>query len=104
MEAFANRFNNFDLRLPIENGRERRNGSLPYGRLYHVFGEEGGREYLEYYTHHRMGDSHGKINEDGSIIAGQCSVRDSPVTKRSSGAESKRKRRCSDGTGRPSTT
>ena len=49
-ETFDRRFHNFpETRLPGENVRERRKGSLPYGsgRLYYVFGEEDGREFLE---------------------------------------------------------
>jgi hypothetical protein len=68
-EAFDRRFHSFpETRLPRENVRERRKGSLPYGsgRLYYVFGEEDGREYLEYYAYHRMGESHGRIWEDGT--------------------------------------
>ncbi len=69
-QAFANRFNHFDLRLPDENLRDRQKGSLPYGcggRLYYVFGREDGREYLEYYACHTLGDSHGRIWEDGTL-------------------------------------
>lgn len=68
-EAFTERFQHFDLRLPDENLRERRKGSMPYGcsgRIYYVFGEEDGREYLEYYSYHRMGESRGRIWEDGT--------------------------------------
>lgn len=67
-EAFIQRFSHFDLHLPEENLRDRRKGSLPYGsgRIYYVFGEEDGREYLEYYAYHRMGESHGRIWEDGT--------------------------------------
>ena len=70
-EEFARRFRSLhETRLSEENVRERRKGSLPYGsgRLYYVFGEENGREYLEYYAYHRMGDDHGKIYEDGEFV------------------------------------
>ena len=70
-EAFTRELSSFDLRLPEENLRERRKGSLPYarsGRLYYVFGEENGREYLEYYAYHRMGDDHGRIYDDGEFV------------------------------------
>lgn len=70
-EAFARRFNPFDLSLPAENVRERRKGSLPYGsggRIYFVFGEEDGQEYLEYYAYHRMGEDHARIYEDGTKV------------------------------------
>lgn len=59
-ETFDRRFRNFpETRLPVENVRERRKGSLPYGsgRTFYVFGEENGREYLEFYAYHRMGES-----------------------------------------------
>ena len=68
-DAFAERFQHFDLRLPDENVHDRRKGSMPYGgsgRIYYIFGEEDGREYLEYYAYHRMGESHGLIWEDGT--------------------------------------
>ena len=71
-ETFDRRFRNFpETRLPGENVRERRKGSLPYGsgRLYYVFGEEDGREYLEYYAYHRMGESHGRIDDDGTWVS-----------------------------------
>lgn len=69
-EAFVERFSHFDLRLPDDRLSERRKGSMPYGgsgRLYYVFGEEDGREYLEYFAYHRMGESHGRIWEDGTM-------------------------------------
>ena len=69
-EAFAQEFSHLDLHLPEEDLRDRRKGSLPYGsgRLFYVFGEEDGREYLEYYAYHRMGDDHAKIYEDGEYV------------------------------------
>ena len=70
-EEFARQFPSHpETRLPEENVRERRKGSLPYGsgRLFYVFGEENGREYLEYYAYHRMGDDHGKIYGDGEFV------------------------------------
>lgn len=70
-ETFDRRFRNFpETRLPEENVRERRKGSLPYGsgRIYFVFGEEDGREYLEYYAYHRMGEDHARIYDDGTKV------------------------------------
>lgn len=70
-ETFDRRFRNFpETRLPEENVRERRKGSLPYGsgRTFYVFGEENGREYLEFYAYHRMGDDPAKIYEDGEGV------------------------------------
>lgn len=67
---FIRGFRHFNLRLPASNVLERRKGSMPYGgsgRLYYVFAEEDGREYLEYYAYHRMGESHGRIWEDGEL-------------------------------------
>lgn len=71
-EEFARRFRRFDdLKLPPENVRERRKGSLPYGsgRLFYIFGEEEGREYLEYYAYHRMGEDHARIYDDGTMVS-----------------------------------
>lgn len=68
-ETFVERFSHFDLRLPDDHLRNRRKGSIPYGgsgRIYFVFGREEEREYLEYYAYHRMGESHGRIWEDGT--------------------------------------
>ena len=69
-KAFAQMISHLDPHLPEEHMRDRRNGSLPYGsgRLFYTFGEEDGREYLEYDTHHRMGDDHGTIYEDGEFV------------------------------------
>ncbi len=70
-ETFDHRFHTFpETRLPGEHVREGRKGSLPYGsgRLYYVFGEEDGREYLEFYAYHRLGDDHAKIYEDGEHV------------------------------------
>jgi len=70
-DAFARRFSHFGLRLPDQNVCEREKGSMPYGssgRLYYIFGKDEGREYLEYYACHRMGDDHARIYEDGAIV------------------------------------
>jgi len=70
-EAFARRFSHFGLRLPDQNVCEREKGSMPYGssgRLYYIFGKDEGREYLEYYAYHRMGDDHARIYEDGTVV------------------------------------
>jgi hypothetical protein len=68
---FRKTFASFEIRIPDENLRERKKGSLPYGsgRLYYIFGEEGGVEYLEYYAYHRMGDCHGRIYADGRDVS-----------------------------------
>jgi len=70
-DTFTKLFERTNLRLPEENLRERTPGSIPYGsgRVLFVFGKENGREYLEYYAHHRIGgDSHGKIFDDGMHV------------------------------------
>ena len=99
---FARRFHSFDgTRLPGENVRERRRGSLPYGsgRLYYVFGEEDGRGYLEYYACHRMGESHGRIDDDGTSVSlpelcsGFCFNPDIPGKKERKEAEMQREYR-----------
>ncbi|MCK9593292.1 MAG: hypothetical protein M0Q91_14910 [Methanoregula sp.] len=61
-----------NLKLPEENLKERKPGSMRYGsgRIMFVFGNEGEREYLEYYSHHRIGgDSHVRIYSDGERIS-----------------------------------
>lgn len=66
---FSEHFVRQNIHLPEENLRERKKGSLPYGsgRIFFIFGEENGREYLEYYAHHRIGgDSHTRIYDDGT--------------------------------------
>jgi hypothetical protein len=70
--TFAQLFKQTKLRLPEENLRERRPGSIPWGsgRMLFVFGKDGGQEYLEYYAHHRIGgDSHGRIFADGRHVS-----------------------------------
>jgi hypothetical protein len=70
-KVFRDSFRSLDLILPLENLRERKPGSLRYGsgRIIFVFGDEKGREYLEYYAHHRIGgDSHVRIYEDGEVV------------------------------------
>ena len=64
-------FRGSNLKLPEENLRERKPGSIPWGsgRVMFIFGKEEGREYLEYYAHHRIGgDSHAKIFDDGEEV------------------------------------
>jgi hypothetical protein len=70
-KVFKDSFQSHNLKLPVENLRDRKPGSVPYGsgRILFVFGTEEGREYLEYYAHHRMGDSHGKIYDDGEEVS-----------------------------------
>jgi hypothetical protein len=68
-ERFFKHFAAQGIHLPEDHLRERRKGSLPYGsgRIFFIFGEENGREFLEYYAHHRIGgDAHRRIYEDGS--------------------------------------
>ena len=71
-DTFTKLFERTNLRLPEENLRERRPGSIPWGsgRVLFVFGTEDGQEYLEYYAHHRIGgDVHGKIYGDGKHVS-----------------------------------
>lgn len=70
-KMFAGRFHPWGLRLPEENIRERRKGSLPYGsggRIFYIFGEEAGVEYVEFFAYHRMGQDHAQYYEDGRIV------------------------------------
>ena len=67
IEVFARRFSFLNLHLPDEHVRERGKGSIPYGncgRLCYSFGEEGGREFLEYEIYWGHGRGHGRIYED----------------------------------------
>lgn len=69
-EAFARKYHFYNLRLPKENVRERRKGRLKCGSgmVFYAFGEEGGREYLEYYQYHHMGEGHDRIYDDGTVV------------------------------------
>lgn len=70
-EVFARQFSHFHLHLPEQNVRERKKGSMTYGssgELTYIFGTDEGREYLEYFAYHRMGNDHSRIYEDGTLI------------------------------------
>ena len=70
--VFMKTFQGSDLKVPEENLRERTGSSIPWGsgRVMFIFGKEEGREYLEYYAHHRIGgDSHAKIFDDGETVS-----------------------------------
>lgn len=69
-EAFAREYRSYDLRIPRENVRRRRNGRLRCGSgmLFYAFGKENGREYLEYYRYHHMGEGHDRIFDDGTVV------------------------------------
>lgn len=70
-EAFIDNFGHLHLKISDDELSNRRKGSMPYGsgRLFYIFGEEGGREYLEYYAYHQIGgDGHGKIYDHGGIV------------------------------------
>lgn len=69
-EAFARKYQSYNLRLPKDNVRERRKGRLKCGSgmVFYAFGEEGGREYLEYYQYHHMGEGHDRIYDDGTVV------------------------------------
>jgi len=71
-EVFIGRYGHIPLKIPDEDLVNRAKGSMPYGsgRLFYIFGEEEGREYFEYYSHHRIGgNGHGKIYEDGESLS-----------------------------------
>lgn len=71
-EVFTERFGHIPLKIPDDDLVNRRKGSMAYGsgRIFYIFGEEEGREYLEYYAHHRIGgDSHEKIYDDGESVS-----------------------------------
>jgi len=67
--TFVAKFEDFGIKIPDENLRERTPGSIPWsgsGRVMFVFGSSDGIEFMEYYGHHRMCDGwHGRIFEDG---------------------------------------
>lgn len=70
-EIFSLDFADHNITIPVENLRERKRGSIPFGsgRIYFIFGIENGLEYLEYYRHHRIGgDAHKRIYADGRIV------------------------------------
>lgn len=69
-EEFAQRFTSPRLRLPEEDFRERKKGKMPWGSgmVFYAFGEENGREYLEYFRYHHMGEGHARIYDDGTIV------------------------------------
>jgi len=70
-KVFMDAFRSTNLKIPEENLWERKPGSLPYGsgRILFIFGKEDGREYFEFYAHHRIGgDSHAKIFDNGEWI------------------------------------
>lgn len=70
-KMFVERFKHFELRLPEENIQGRRKGSLPYGtggRIFYIFGEEAGVEYVEFFAYHRMGQDHAQYYEDGRVV------------------------------------
>ena len=70
-KMFVERFYHWGLRLPEENIQGRRKGSLPYGtggRIFYIFGEEAGVEYVEFFAYHRMGQDHAQYYEDGRVV------------------------------------
>jgi hypothetical protein len=69
-EEFALRFSDPVLRLPEEHFRERKKGRMPWGSgmVFYAFGEEDGREFLEYFRYHHMGEAYARIYDDGSIV------------------------------------
>lgn len=71
-EVFINNFCHLHLQIPDDDLINRAKGSMAFGsgKLFYIFGEEEGREYFEYYSHHRIGgNGHGKIYEDGESLS-----------------------------------
>ncbi len=65
---FAKRFGPWDITLPDENLKNRRNGYIHNAGwlIQYCFGEDEHGEYLDYYATHRMTDDfHVRIYEDG---------------------------------------
>jgi hypothetical protein len=52
-EVFITGFGHLHLQIPEDNLVNRTKGSMAFGsgKLFYIFGEEEGREYLEYYSH-----------------------------------------------------
>jgi hypothetical protein len=99
-KKFIERFHHFEIRLPEENIRERRRGSLPYGtggRIFYIFGEEAGVEYVEFFAYHRMGQDHSQYYEDGRVVhlpdldSGYCVDPEIPGDREQKGAEMKKR-------------
>ena len=70
-DVFIRLFGHIPLKIPEDDLVQRRKGSMPFGsgRIFYIFDEEAGREYFEYYTHHRIGgEGHGKIYDDGECL------------------------------------
>jgi len=53
-EVFVERYGHIPLKIPDEDLVNRTKGSMPCenNRIFYVFGEDGGREYFEYYEHY----------------------------------------------------
>lgn len=77
-QACVHGFTHSDVCLPDEHPRERPKGSILCGggRITFVFGEDEGREHLEFHASHRMGEDHARIYEDGGYVdlPGLCSM------------------------------
>lgn len=66
--VFEYEFKNWNIELPKENIEKRKEGFINQSGwlIQFCFGTENGKEYMDYYSHHRMiGDDHIRIYEDG---------------------------------------
>ncbi len=68
-ENFANRFAHWDITIPEDDLKNRRNGYIQKAGwlIQYCFGKDKNGEYLDYYAAHRMtDDSHVRIYDDGT--------------------------------------
>lgn len=69
-EQFAERFKNWDIRLPDEAIKVRTRGKINKAgwTIWYLFGSDEQGDYLDYYAAHRMtNDSHTRIRADGLV-------------------------------------
>ena len=75
-ECFDEKFQNWQIALPSEDLQQRTRGSIQKNgwTINYLFGQEDGKEYLEYFASHRMtNDTLNRIYEDGSeALLGYC--------------------------------
>ncbi|MCI0395303.1 MAG: hypothetical protein L0322_10250 [Chloroflexi bacterium] len=68
-ETFDRRFRQWQIQLPLDDLRHRRNGSIQQAgwTINYRFGREGSREFLKYFASHRMtNDTLNRIWPDGT--------------------------------------
>jgi hypothetical protein len=75
-ERFDEKFLNWQIELPLEELQQRKKGSIHKAgwTINYRFGQENGKEYLEYFASHRMtNDTLNRIYQDGTeILVGYC--------------------------------